>query len=176
MNENKHTYKDRKYNVVPYDSQWPHQFELYANKIKNIFGNTIQIEHIGSTAVPGMSGKSCIDVLVIVKNLETVGEHLKEMEQAGFEDAGQFVMKNSRLFRIMQDNSLLANIHFFPKGHPHNEEMINVRDYLRSSPNEVAAYSAMKSELYTKYSGDYAAYRKYKDEYMDALIKRAVKS
>jgi len=173
MNKNKHSYKDRRYSIVPYDPMWPAQFESYADKIKKIFGNSVLIEHIGSTAVPGMSGKPCIDVLVIMDDLTNIEGRVKEMEQAGFVDAGQFVMENSRLFRVVKDNALLANIHFFPKGHPHNKEMIKVRDYLRTHSEEAEAYSAMKNDLYVRYADDYATYRKYKDEYMDALVKRA---
>lgn len=173
---NKHSYKDRKYDIVSYDPDWPHQFETYARRIKDVFGNSIQIEHIGSTAVPGMSGKSCIDVLVMVEDLAVVEEHISEMEQAGFEYAGQFVTQNSLLFRSIRENKLLANIHFFPIGHPHNNEMLSLRNYLRAHPEEIEAYSRIKSELYCKYPDDYASYRKYKDEYMNGLIKRSVEA
>jgi GrpB-like predicted nucleotidyltransferase (UPF0157 family) len=169
---NKHPYKDRKYDVVSYDSNWPKQFESYAAKIKKIFKD-VQIEHIGSTSVPGMDGKVCIDLLVIVKDLKTVEARIGDMEQAGFEYAGRFVREDALLFRIAKDNALLANVHFFPIGHPHNKEMIDLRDYLRSHPEEVVAYSNLKKELYSKYPNDYASYRKHKDEYMGGLTKRA---
>lgn len=170
-NKNKHPYKDRKYEVVPYNSQWPFQFQEYAKKISTIFRES-QIEHIGSTAVPGMAGKPCIDVLVLINDLETVEAHVNDMEQAGFEYAGEFVMPDSRLFRVMKDNILLANIHFFLAQHAHVKEMLALRDYLRSHSQEVEAYSVAKENLYRKYSNDYASYRKYKDEYMNELIKR----
>src|SRR3989344_2100488 len=169
MTESKHSYKDRKYEVVPYDPKWPNQFEEYKIKLENIFGG-VQIEHIGSTSITGMSGKSCIDVLVIVNDLKTVEDYIINMEQAGFEYAGQLVMDNSRLFRVIKENILLANIHFFPVGHPHIKEMLDLRDYLRSHPKEVGAYSNLKDELYSKYQNDYASYRKLKDEYMKGLV------
>lgn len=171
MTENKHSYSSRKYAVVPYDPNWVHQFEELKVKLQTIF-KTAQIEHIGSTSVPGMVGKSCIDVLVIVNDLQEVETHTSEMENLGFEYAGEFVMKDSCLFRIMKDNILLANIHFFPVGHPHNKEMLGLRDYLRSHPEEVKAYSDLKQQLYANYQNDYASYRKYKDEYMAGLKER----
>ncbi|OHA22719.1 MAG: hypothetical protein A3G52_01845 [Candidatus Taylorbacteria bacterium RIFCSPLOWO2_12_FULL_43_20] len=100
----KHPYKDRKYNIVAYDPDWPVQFEKFASTLRSIFGN-VQVEHIGSTSVPGMSGKPCIDILVILDQLESIDIHIKDMEQAGFVYAGQFVMANSRLFRLMKDIS-----------------------------------------------------------------------
>jgi GrpB-like predicted nucleotidyltransferase (UPF0157 family) len=171
---NKHSYKDRRYEIVPYNPDWTNKFEEYKSKIKKIFPN-FQIEHIGSTSVLGMAGKPCIDILVIVDDIKTVEGNVREMEQAGFEYAGQFVMENSRLFRVMKDNSLLANIHFFPIGHPHNDEMINLRNYLRAHPQEAENYSKIKENLYSKYENDYASYRKYKDEYMNELKKRVQK-
>lgn len=167
-----HPYKDRKYEIVAYDPNWPKRFETYASKIRQIFGD-IQIEHIGSTSVPGMSGKSCVDVLVILPNTVALAkEHQTEMEQAGFEYAGSFVTEDSVLFRIIENNTLIANIHFFPSGHPHNTEMLNLRDYLRDHPEEVLAYSTCKKDLESRYADDYASYRKFKDEYMEKLKER----
>ncbi|MDO8582419.1 MAG: GrpB family protein [bacterium] len=174
MKIDRHPYKDRKYGVVPYDPAWPERFEEYAAKIRGIFKG-VRIEHIGSTSVVGMSGKPCIDVLVMVDDLQAVDAHVAEMEQAGFEYAGEFVMANSRLFRVMQDTTQLANIHFFPVGHPHNDAMLSLRDYLRAHPEEVSAYTAIKKELCVKYPDDYAMYRKYKDEYMEEMKKRVLR-
>ena len=170
----KYSYKNRKYSLVPYDPLWVKEFEEYASQIRKIFPDA-QIEHIGSTSVQGMIGKPCIDVLVIVDSLDIVQNQREHMEQVGFEYAGEFVMENSRLFRIMRENVLLANIHFFLKGHSHNAEMLNLRDYLRTHPDEVQAYSNFKKELYSKYGDDYASYRKYKDKYMEDLKKRAAR-
>lgn len=171
LDTKQHPYKDRKYKIVAYDQNWVRQFENYASKIKTIFP-TVQIEHIGSTSVPGMSGKSCVDVLVIVPDIELVRDKKNAIEELGFEYAGSFVTKDSVLFRVMKDNGLLANVHFFPINHPHNGEMLNLRDYLRTHPEEVIAYSNLKNELESTYSNDYASYRKYKDEYMEKLKER----
>jgi GrpB-like predicted nucleotidyltransferase (UPF0157 family) len=101
-NTKTHPYKDRKYEIVTYDPNWPKLFETYASKIRQIFGN-VQIEHIGSTSVPGMSGKSCIDVLVILRNtVELAKERKTEMERAGFEYAGSFVTEDSVLFGLLK--------------------------------------------------------------------------
>jgi GrpB-like predicted nucleotidyltransferase (UPF0157 family) len=171
--ENKYPYKDRKYDVVEYDHAWPQRFDEYAAKIRAVFGNEIRIEHIGSTSVPGMFGKPCVDLVVIVDDLEQVEAKVSDMEREGFSYAGQFVMEGSRLFRVVHDNTLDANVHFFVSGHPHIKEMISLRDYLRSNPEEVRRYSDLKRRLYDSHADDYATYRKQKDEYMADLKKRA---
>lgn len=172
----KEVYKNRKYEIISYDPEWPKQFEFYAEKVRKIFGNDVQIEHIGSTSVPQMSGKSCIDLLVILDDLKVIEGHKTQMIDAGFVDAGHFVMKDSYLFRAMNGNEVLANIHFFPTSHSHVVQMIAVRDFLRKHPEEVTAYSKMKDELFVKFSDNYSAYRENKDKYMQELIKRALAS
>ena len=168
-------YKNRKYIILPYDPKWVIDFESYAIKLRPVFPRA-RIEHIGSTSVPGMFGKPTIDLLVTVEDINKVEEKVSDMEQIGFSYAGEFVMPHTRLFRVMRENELLANIHFFPHGHSHVAEMIRLRDYLRSEPNEVKAYSKLKEDLAEKYSQDYASYRKNKDEYVAELMKRVVVS
>jgi GrpB-like predicted nucleotidyltransferase (UPF0157 family) len=169
----KEVYKNRKYEIVSYDPEWTKQFELYADKIRKIFGVEVQIEHIGSTSVPGMSGKPCIDVLVLV-DMKIVESHTQDLLDAGFVDAGEFVMKGSHLFRVVSGHEPISNIHFFPSGHSHVVQMIAVRNFLRAHPKEVTVYSKIKDELFVKFSDDYSAYRENKDKYMCELIKRAL--
>jgi GrpB-like predicted nucleotidyltransferase (UPF0157 family) len=170
------SYKDRKYDIISYDPNWSHEFQLAADSIRAIFGSdAIGIEHIGSTAVPGMDGKPCIDILVLVDDMSVVDMHRAPMEAAGYEYAGDFVMPGAILFRKMNGELLLSNIHVFQREHPHVREMLQLRDYLRDNPGEVKAYSELKKELYAKYKDDYAQYRKYKDEYMEELKHRAFK-
>ncbi len=171
--DSKHPYEKREYQVLPYDPRWVRQFEEYASRIRRIFDDEVRIEHIGSTSVPGLSGKPCVDVLVIVHNLNIVEDRIDAMERAGFTYAGPFVMEHSLLFREMEGNTVLANIHFFPAGHIHIEEMIALRDYLRTHPYEATAYADLKNRLYAQHPQEYAAYRKEKDEHMEAMKKRA---
>lgn len=166
-------YKDRKYSVMPYDPAWQTRFFTEAEAIRKIFGADINIEHIGSTSVPGMEGKPCIDILVIPKDLEIVKARVADMENAGYIYRGAFVRDDALLFARIEDNSLKASIHFFPEGHSNIPQMLMIRDYLRSHPDEVAGYSNLKKRLYEQYPNDYAEYRKEKDAYMAKLIDRA---
>jgi len=172
---NQSAYKDRKYDVVPYDRNWPNEFESAAAKIKTVFNDdATDIQHIGSTAVPGMDGKPVIDILVIVNNIAVADTHRVEMEAIGYTYAGEFVLPGSVLFRKMNGTTVLSNVHIFPQQHPHVQEMLRLRDYLRGNPGEVKDYSQLKQKLYEKYKNDYAQYRKYKDEYMETLKQRAL--
>jgi len=166
-------YKDRQYQVRSYDPAWTKQFKAEARTIKDIFKkDAITIEHIGSTAVPGMTGKPTLDILVCVNDLSVADRHADQMKAIGYEHLAVYVSPDSVLFRRMQRNVILSNVHIFPKDHPHVLEMIALRDYLRCHPEEANAYSGVKKELYEKYPNDYAAYRESKDDYMAKLKQR----
>lgn len=167
-------YKTRKYNVTTYDNFWPKKFNEESALIKDIFGQGLRIEHVGSTSVPGMSGKPCIDMLVIVKSLDLAREHIGDIERAGYMYRGAVVTDGSLLFTKMEGQTNLVNIHVFEEGHPHVREMLQLREYLRDNPEEVARYSAFKRELYHKYEEDYAEYHRHKDEYMEKLKIRSL--
>lgn len=168
-------YKDRKYDIVAYDINWKKKFSAESEIIRKIFGSDVQIEHIGSTSVVGMEGKPCIDILVIIENLEIVKGHISDMENVGYLYRGSFIADNSLLFTRIKNNNIETNVHFFPEGHPHIKEMLTLRDYLRSHPEEVSEYSKLKKELYKKYPNDYVEYREAKDEYMKGLKERVKK-
>lgn len=167
-------YKDRKYSLREYDSEWLKQFENEAKTLQDIFGSdAISIEHVGSTAVVGMYSKPVIDILLCVNKLNDAKKHSSQMISLGYKYLVDYVMPDSLLFRKMQGNINTLNIHIFQKDHPHVNEMIRVRDYLREHPKEVNDYSVLKRELYQQYPEDYETYRKLKDEYMANLMRRA---
>ncbi len=170
----KHDYSNRKYSVVPYDPAWPETFEEIKHQLEPIFKDLAEnIEHIGSTAVPGMSGKATIDVLVAVKDINQVDTLNDRMADLGYEALGEYVTPGSRLFAFDKDGERYINVHCFTLDHPKYMRFLLVRDYLRSHPEESAAYSKLKLELFEKYPDNYGAYRQEKDAYMKELEKRA---
>jgi GrpB-like predicted nucleotidyltransferase (UPF0157 family) len=165
--------KNRAYSVIDYDPRWAKLFNAEAITLKNILGDyALSVEHVGSSAVSGMDSKPIIDILVIVDDV-TLAESFKEkMGEYGYVYAGQVVGERSRLYRKMNRDIITANIHIFPEGHPHIKEMITLREFLRSHPNEALKYSQVKKEIFIKYPTDYMEYKKLKDIYIQNLMKR----
>lgn len=163
-------YKNRKYKILPYDPNWSQQFAEHAKILKSIFAcKAISIEHIGSTAVPGLAGKPTIDILIIVEDVSVTNELEKQMETAGYHVLGEYVTEGALLFVKESDNTRYCNIHVFQKDHPHVQEMLQLRDYFRTHHEVVNEYSKLKTDLAIKYPNDYGQYRKYKDEWMNSL-------
>src|SRR3989344_261239 len=165
-------YKNRKYTIEPYNPEWKKRFETEAEFLRQIFSDkVISIEHVGSTAVPGLAGKPTIDILVTVKKIEIADELSEKIENIGYKSLGDYINKGSHLFVKELDNTRLVNLHLFEVEHPHIKDMLDLRNYFRSHPEIVKEYSDLKFDLVKKYPDDYGLYRKYKDEWMENLKK-----
>ncbi len=167
------SYQNRQYSVVQFDPNWKGIFEQEVEVIRPIFSDkALQIEHVGSTSVPGLAGKPTIDILVLVSDVSEIDGLNPKMEVAGYQALGEYVLPGARLFIKEKDNVRLVNLHIFPKDHVHVKEMLQLRDYLRTHPEDVKEYSSLKFELVQKFPHDYAQYRKLKDEYVETLNKK----
>ncbi len=165
------SYQNKIYRVVAYSPDWEKMFSAEASVLKAVFGDAaLGIEHIGSTAVPGMQAKPVLDILVLVEDINAADRFIEPMQQAGYVYAGEYVMPRSRLYRKVSGGEIIANIHVFPKDHHHVQSMLGVREYLLHHPDEVERYSELKKELYVKYPNDYGEYRRQKDLFLSELI------
>lgn len=164
-------HRDRKYDIVAYDPAWPEMFAREVEKLAATFGKrALAFEHVGSTAVFGMSGKPTIDILIFVESIEGLREAVDAgMANRGYDSLGEYVRPGALLFAKEKDNARVFNVHVMPKSHPEAENMIAFRDYLRSHPDDAAEYSKVKLELFRKYPDDYFSYRSEKDAYLKIL-------
>ena len=160
-------YQKRKYTVEQHNPEWEKQFETEKKSLRQIFSHhAISIEHVGSTAVPGLAGKPTIDMLITVEKISIADELSSKIKNAGYKPLGDYINKGSRLFIKEADEKRLVNLHVFEEKHPHVKSMIDVRNYFRSHPEAVEEYSRLKFALIQKYPDDYGLYRKYKDEWI----------
>ncbi len=166
-------YKNRKYTIEQYNSEWKKQFETEADILRQIFSDkAISIEHIGSTSVPELASKPTIDILITVEKIEIADNLSEKIESIGYKSLGDYINQGSRLFVKEENNTRLINLHVFEETHSHVKDMINLRDYFRSHPERVEEYSKLKFDLVEKYPDDYGLYRKYKDEWMEKLKRK----
>lgn len=167
-------HQSRKYDIVQYNADWKEIFLNEAKKLAVIFGEkALIIEHVGSTSVIGMLGKSTIDILILVDDINGIQNIAEEeMRKLGYVYLGEYVKPGALLFAKEKDDARLINVHVMPKNHPEAKNMLDFRDYLRSHPEDIVEYSRLKLELFEKYPNDYTSYRKFKDEYLKTLKKK----
>lgn len=173
-------YENRRYSVVPYRDEWSGLYAKEATIIRATLGDeVISIEHVGSTAVPGLAAKSAIDILMIVGNLKAIDSYAFALKAIGYAPLGERIAENSRFFKkdFIDDAGFeerLVNLYIFPEDHPKTFEITSVRDYLRAHPGEREKYGELKRRLYGEYPLNYFAYRAEIEEYLEQLAPRAV--
>jgi GrpB-like predicted nucleotidyltransferase (UPF0157 family) len=160
--------------VVPYDPHWRVLFEREASELVEIFGaEIVAIHHVGSTAIPNMSAKPIIDVLVEVRCIERVDDFNQEMIDRGYLPKGEFGISGRRFFIKGDEEQRSHHIHVFQMGNPEFERHLAFRDYMIAHPEEAKAYSRLKEELALKFPHDIEGYMAGKDDFIKEVEGKA---
>ena len=151
--------------VVPYDETWKADFEEIKNEIEKAMGDWIVgIEHIGSTSVEGLSAKPCIDIDVIIKDYSVFDAVVRELEAIGYIHEGDLGIKDREAFKYT-DKQHLRQHHLYvcPQYSRELHRHITFRDFLRSNPETVRIYSAVKEKGAQLFPSDIEQYIAYKN-------------
>lgn len=147
--------KPQKVDVVPYDPNWPLAFKAEAEKIKLALGsNCLEVHHMGSTSVPGLSAKPILDLIPVVKDILAVDVCTSSMSALGYESKGEFGIPFRRFFK----KAGVANVHVYEAGNPEIERHLKFRDWLITHPEDKGLYEGLKQALAQKYPDDIFSY------------------
>lgn len=159
-------YKMRKIEVVDYDPSWPERFTEERNLLRKTLGDiAVEVQHIGSTAVPGLAAKPIIDILIEVTDLPALDARDRDMELLGYEPKGEFGIPGRRYFQKGGDNRT-HQIHAFVTGDANVSRHIAFRDYLRSNPGVAEEYGALKKRVAETCDNDIGTYCDGKDAFV----------
>jgi len=155
--------------VVPYDPQWPAQYEAERTKIIQVLGDMIAgIEHFGSTAIPGLAAKPTIDILVLVERLQPEAVYARRLHSLGYMpqafpgDAPDHVL-------LRKGSPRTHHLHIVPQGSYEHRRHLAFRDYLRTHPDTAQAYAELKIRLAQMYPSDREAYSHAKTDFVRAI-------
>ena len=141
--------------IAPYDSAWPGRFEEEAHRIRQRFGQlALQIEHVGSTAVPGLAAKPVIDIQVSVLSLDPRFLYRARLAELGYihMSLGEFDLVYP-FFKRPADWPSTHHVHLCVVGSQQERDHLAFRDALRRSPAAAAEYAALKRKLACEYDG-----------------------
>jgi GrpB-like predicted nucleotidyltransferase (UPF0157 family) len=132
----------------------------------------VQVEHVGSTSVPGLAAKPVIDIVLVVADSADEAGYLPDLETAGY--VLQFREPDWHEHRFLRDHDPDVQVHVFSVGSPEVERMLLFRDRLRAVPEERELYQRTKRELAARrwdYVQDYADA---KSTVVEEIISRAL--
>lgn len=162
--------------IVPYDPRWPARFERASRQILSVIGGYIKrIEHIGSTAVPGLAAKPVIDILIGVRSLEDATSFLPPLAPLGYTyipEHEETFPERRYLHRILNGRHT-HHLHLVEPESDFFRVQLLFRDYLRAHPDTAAQYGALKVQLAEKYHLDREAYTNAKSEFIKEVLHRA---
>jgi GrpB-like predicted nucleotidyltransferase (UPF0157 family) len=160
--------------IEPYSDRWPDRFRELAGRIRGALGDrALRIDHIGSTAVPGLAAKPVIDVQVTVRDLADA----EPLLAAGFEEQAYLVDHRPPgadgpdadwRKRFFNPAAGRANVHVRVDGRANQRYALLFRDYLRAQPEAARAYEELKRGLARNVS-DIGAYTDVKDPACDLI-------
>ena len=132
--------------LLDYDPAWAGQFEQIAARLRAALGEAaLAIEHVGSTAVPGLAAKPVIDVNLAVADTTHEDSYAPLLEAAGF----RFAHREPEWFehRMFKGQAPAVNLHVFPRDCPELQRMRLFRDWLRAHPDDREHYQRTKRAL-----------------------------
>jgi GrpB-like predicted nucleotidyltransferase (UPF0157 family) len=163
--------------VSDYDPNWPRLFELESTSIRNALGPfALAIEHVGSTAVPGLPSKPIIDLLVGVPRLEQAMERcIGPIEALGYHYLPEYAswLPGELFFRKGPPGPWTHHVHLMEPSHPRWEALLVFRDYLRTHPEAARAYADIKRALAASSKDDIKAYRTGKNIFVERTTAKA---
>jgi len=173
--------------IAEYDPRWPAMFEEERSRLQAAIGEwAADIQHVGSTAIPGIAAKPIIDIAIhlnllvdALKCITPLVEHLQ------YECLGEFGIPDRIYFRKPTATPLSGQIaghdragrthqiHMYPLGHEQFAKHITFRDYLRTHPDAARQYEALKRELAVRHAGDVEAYADAKSDFVQSILRKA---
>lgn len=155
--------------IVPWDPGWPERFARWRRRIRDAVGEAaLRIEHVGSTAVPGLAAKPVVDVQVSVPAVEDEGAYVPGIEAIGVPLRSR--EEGHRYFRHPPGRPRLVHVHVCQAGGEWERVHLLFRDYLRAHPQVARAYADLKAELAARHATDRLAYLEGKSGFIrDAL-------
>lgn len=155
--------------IVAYDPDWPARFAEHRERVQRALGPLImRIEHIGSTAVPGLAAKPVIDVVVTTVDPDDESVMVPAMASAGYHlrvrETGH------RMFRTTDRD---AHVHVWGDSDPEVSRYLRFRDRLRASAKDRRAYEQLKRELSARDWKDMNHYADAKSVLIEQILARA---
>ncbi len=158
--------------LVEYDPAWPQHFAREAARIRGALGErALQVEHAGSTSVPGLCAKPIIDIVLVVADSADEPSYVPALEAAGY--VLRIREPEWHEHRLFKGPDVNINLHVFSEGSEEIDRMLLLRDWLRADEADRDLYAQTKRELAQREWRYVQNYADAKSEVVEAIVARA---
>ena len=158
--------------IENYDPRWPEQCAALCSKLSKALGQlAARIEHVGSTAVPGLAAKPIIDIDVLLQNPADLPEVIRILAALGYKHCGELGVLGREAFQA-PTGEFPHHLYVCRPDSPEFHRHIAFRDYLRAHPSDAEAYSRLKRTLAVQFAADREGYNRAKTEFIQEIVRR----
>ncbi len=169
--------------ILDYDPAWASQFEAERKLLQDALGEwAVAIEHVGSTAVPGLAAKPIIDIGVALRSFEDALHCITPLFELGYQCLGEYGIPGRIFFRKLTDTPLPGqdgggigrthHVHVYQQDHYEFAQQTAFRDYMRAHPEAAREYEQLKRKLAAEHT-DMNSYAMAKSEFVQQVLARA---
>ena len=158
--------------LTPYDPRWPSRYAALEREIRAALGTKVlALEHVGSTAVPALSAKPVIDIVLAVSESADEGSYVPALEGLGY----LLKIREPNWFehRLLKTPAADVNLHVFSHGCEEIARLLAFRDWLRSHEDDRKLYECTKQELAARTWRYMQNYADAKSEVVNEILARA---
>jgi GrpB-like predicted nucleotidyltransferase (UPF0157 family) len=160
--------------LAAYDESWPRLFDAEAGSIESVcVGLPIRLEHIGSTAVPGLSGKPVIDILAGRPPQSRAEPYIAALRQIGYEHKGAFGVPGREYFR--RGSPRTHHVHLVRWSSALWADYLAFRDALREDAGLRRDYDALKRDLAIAFANEKRGYAEAKGPFIRSVLRDAAR-
>lgn len=159
--------------IVPADSRWSQSFkEEKARIYAALGGHFVDIEHIGSTAIPELAAKPVIDLLGGVRSMRDADALLNPLCKIGYETSAEFnaALPDRRFLRRRIGDVRTHHLHLVVYGSEQWRRRLLFRNRLRADSSLVQQYEALKYKLAAQFCNDREAYTAAKSDFVMSVL------
>jgi GrpB-like predicted nucleotidyltransferase (UPF0157 family) len=160
--------------VRDYDSRWPAEYERERAILTEMLGAAVdQIEHVGSTAVPGLAAKPLVDIALGFVDRSLLDEARTRLQAAGYDDRGDLGDKGGVVLAKARESERTHILHLVLLRSDQWRRFLGFRDALRADPELRERYGMLKQGLARQFPDDRDAYLSGKVDFVEIATKRA---
>lgn len=157
--------------VCPYDPEWPNLYQQEEERLRKALGDWIlDIQHVGSTAVPGLASKPIIDIGIAIQSFDQGFDTIPIMSELGYNFRGEVGIPGRHFFIYGRPRT--HHVHMSEKTNHDWIQRLKFRDHLRTHPESAKQYAELKTNLAQQFPNEISAYSEGKTAFIVDILGR----
>ncbi len=172
----------KKLKIVDHEPEWHTVFQdLKEIYLKHLDDLIVDVEHVGSTAIPGLCAKPCLDIDLVIEDYSDFQAVIDGLSDLGYRHQGDLGISGREAFKRIdnkvpwdstESKKMDHHLYVCPKGSDELKRHIAFRDHLKENPELKEEYGKLKKRLVSKYRRDRQAYTEAKTKFIERVLEK----